>query len=294
MSSARDPIGDAVDRLRALPDAERDALRRRVRVLVVTGLGLNCETETEVAFRMAGASPERVHLLDLLDRTSGRRLGDYHVLAFVGGFAFGDHLGAGFVFANKIRYRLYDELLEFIGAGRLALGICNGFQTMVRLGLLPGLDGDYRTPRATLAPNDRLGYRDAWVRVAFDAASPCVWTRGLGALDLPSRHGEGKFLTESPELLDRLESQGQLAARYAGADGRPTEAWPANPNGSPRGVAGVCDPSGRLFGLMPHPDAYLYPFHHPHWRRLARRGALPAEGAGVQLFRNGVDAAAAR
>ena len=292
MTSVAGPIGDAVDRLRALPAAEQDALRRRVRVLVVTGLGLNCETETEVAFRLAGASPERVHLLDLLDRSAGRRLGDYHVLAFVGGFAFGDHLGAGFVFANKIRYRLYDELLEFIGAGRLALGICNGFQTMVRLGLLPGLDGDYRTPRATLAPNDRLGYRDAWVRVAFDPASPCVWTRGLGTLDLPSRHGEGKFLTESPELLDRLERQGQLAARYAGADGRPTEAWPENPNGSPRGVAGVCDPSGRLFGLMPHPDAYLYPFHHPHWRRLARLGALPDEGSGVQLFRNGVDAAA--
>ena len=186
----------SVERLRGLPAHERDELRRRVRVLIVTGLGLNCEAETEVAFRMAGASPERVHLLDLLDRTSGRRLGDYHVLAFVGGFAFGDPLGAGFVFANKIRYRLYDELLEFIGAGRLALGICNGFQTLVRLGLLPGLDGDYRTPRATLAPNDRLGYRDAWVRVAFDPASPCVSSQRViaAAPDCP---------TCSPILLRR-------------------------------------------------------------------------------------------
>jgi phosphoribosylformylglycinamidine synthase len=273
------------------PTAEE---RRRVRVLVLCGLGLNCEAETEVAFRLAGASPERVHLLDLLDGRGRRRLSDYAIVAFVGGFAFGDHLGAGAVFANKIRFRLYDQLLEFIAGGGLALGICNGFQTLVRLGLLPGLDGDYRTPRATLAPNDRPGYRDAWVRLAFEPASPCVWTRGLSPLDLPSRHGEGKFVAESPELLARLEAAGQIAARYVGPDGRPTMDWPHNPNGSAGAVAGVCDPSGRSFGLMPHPDAFLYPFHHPRWPKLARQGRLPAEGAGLTIFRNGVDFAASR
>ena len=272
---------------------ELTALRRKVRVLILTGLGLNCEAETEVAFRQAGATPERVHLLDLLEDEAGKHLADYQVLAFVGGFAFGDHLGAGFVFANKIRWRLYDQLLRFIDSGGLALGICNGFQTMVRLGMLPGLDGDYRTPRATLAPNDRLGYRDAWVRLAFDSDSPCVWTRGLQTMEMPARHGEGKFLTESPELLERLEANAQVAARYVGPDGRPTTDWPHNPNGSPGGVAGVCDPSGRLFGLMPHPDAYLYPFHHPNWRRQRRDGTLPAEGEGMKIFRNGVGAAAA-
>ncbi|NIM62869.1 MAG: hypothetical protein GTN89_05755, partial [Acidobacteria bacterium] len=168
-----------------LPDVEKAALRKNVRVLVITGLGLNCEVETAEAFRMVGAEPEQVHLLDLLEGGNAPRLADYRVLAFIGGFAFGDHLGAGFVFANKIRYKLYDQLLEFIEAGGLALGICNGFQTMVRLGLLPGLDGDYRTPRATLAPNNRLGYRDAWVRLAFHGASPCLWTRGLSELELP-------------------------------------------------------------------------------------------------------------
>ena len=254
------------------------------------------EAETEAAFRMAGASPERVHLLDLLDGRAERRLADYHALAFIGGFAFGDHLGAGFVFANKIRWRLYDQLIEFIDGGGLALGICNGFQTMVRLGLLPGLDGDYRTPRATLAPNDRLGYRNAWVRLGFDADSPCLWTRDLDAMDLPSRHGEGKFLSESAELLARLEAAGQVAARYVDADGAATEAWHHNPNGSPGGVAGVCDPSGRLFGMMPHPDAYLYPFHHPRWERRRSDGSLSSgssEGEGLRIFRNGVDAAAA-
>jgi len=276
-----------------LNDDEKNALRGRVRVLILTGLGLNCEAETAAAFRMVGARPEQVHLLDVLDGNGAPKLADYSILAFIGGFAFGDHLGAGFVFANKIRWRLYDQLLEFIEGGGLALGICNGFQMMVRLGLLPGLDGDYRTPRATLAPNNRLGYRDAWVRLAFDDRSPCVWTRGVTAMDLPARHGEGKFLTESPELLERLEADRQVAARYVDSQGAVTEQWPHNPNGSPHGVAGICDPSGRLFGLMPHPDAYLYPFNHPDWRRMQQNDTLPAEGGGLAIFRNGVDAAAA-
>jgi phosphoribosylformylglycinamidine synthase len=279
--------------LRALPATELAARRREVRVLVLTGLGLNCEVETAEAFRRAGATPELVHLLDVLAPGGKRRLAGYRIVAFVGGFAFGDHLGAGAVFANKIRFRLYDELVELIERGGLAFGICNGFQTMVRLGMLPGIDGDYRTPRATLAPNDRVGYRDAWVRVRFDPRSPCVWTRGLGILDLPSRHGEGKFLAESPELLRRLEAAGQVAARYVDADGKPTEAWPANPSGSAGGVAGVCDPSGRLFGLMPHPDAYLYAFQHPQWHRRKATDDDGDDGAGLAVFRNGVDAAAA-
>lgn len=275
-----------------MSEAERRrALRAQVRVLVLTGLGLNCEAETETAFRLVGASPERVHLLDVL--AGSRRLSEFHVIAFVGGFAFGDHMGAGFVLANKIRWRLYDQLLEFIDNGGLALGICNGFQTMVRLGMLPGFDGDYRTPRATLAPNDRLGYRDAWIELRFDADSPCLWTRGLERMSLPTRHGEGKFVTESDAVLERLEAQHQIAARYVDPDGVPTEAWPHNPNGSLRAIAGICDPTGRLFGLMPHPDAYLYPFHHPRWTR-ERRGEGFTEGSGLAIFRNGVDAAAAR
>jgi phosphoribosylformylglycinamidine synthase len=265
--------------------------RGEVRVLVLAGLGLNCERETATAFRLAGASPECVHLLDVLDGRTA--LSAYRILAIPGGFSFGDHLGAGFVFANKIRFRLYDALVEFLSRGGLAIGICNGFQTLVRLGMLPGIDGDYRTPRATLAPNDRAGYRDAWVRVAFDPRSPCVWTRGLGTLDLPSRHGEGKFIAESEALLDRLEAAGQVAARYVDREGRATVEWPHNPSGSARGIAGVCDPSGRVFGLMPHPDAFLYPFQHPQWRRRQLAGTAGEEGAGIALFRNGVDAATA-
>jgi phosphoribosylformylglycinamidine synthase len=284
---------DRLERFRALPEAERADARSAVRVLILTGLGLNCEAETEAAFRMVGASPERVHLLDLLDGRTERRLADYHALAFIGGFAFGDHLGAGFVFANKIRWRLYDQLVEFVERGGLSLGVCNGFQTMVRLGILPGFDGDYRTPRATLAPNDRLGYRNAWVTLTVDPDSPCVWTRGIDRIDLPARHGEGKFLPADDDVLTRLESGRQIPVRYAGPDGARTEEWPFNPNGSPGGIAGVCDPTGRLFGLMPHPDAFLYPFQHPAWSRGRHDGTAPAEGAGLRMFANGVDAIAA-
>ena len=256
--------------------AEKAARRAEVRALVLTGLGLNCEVETAQAFRLVGARADLVHLLDLLDGDAAGRLSDYRILAFAGGFAFGDHLGAGFVFANRIRWRLYDELLAFIDGGGLAIGICNGFQTMVRLGLLPGFDGDYRTPRATLAPNDRLGYWDTWVELAAEPASPC----------------EGKLLPADPEVAARLEANHQIALRYVDAEGRPTESWPENPNGSPGGVAGICDPTGRLFGLMPHPDAYLYPFQHPQWPRRRFLGGAPQEGGGLVVFRNGVDAAA--
>ena len=259
------------------------------RVLVITGLGLNCEAETEAAFTRAGGRPERVHLLDLLHRESGKRITDYPILAFIGGFSFGDHLGAGSVFANKIRWRLYDDLLSFVERGGLVLGVCNGFQTMVRLGILPGLVGDYRTPRAALVGNDRPGYRDAWVTLTFDEASPCVWTRGLTTMELPSRHGEGKFVAGA-DVRRRLEDEHLIAARYAGPDGAPTEAWPHNPNGSEGGVAGICDPSGRIFGLMPHPDAYLEPFHHPRWTRRKLLGPIPDEGDGMRIFRNGVAA----
>jgi phosphoribosylformylglycinamidine synthase len=288
------PEGGADGRFRALPEDEKLRRREAVRVLVITGLGLNCEAETAEGFRLAGATPERVHLLDVLDGRAPRGLADYQVLALIGGFAFGDHLGAGSVFANKIRFRLYDRLLEFIERGGLALGICNGFQTMARLGMLPGFDGDYRTPLATLAPNDRLGYRNAWVRIAFDPGSPCLWTRGLSVIDVPTRHGEGKFLAASPEVLSKLEANRQIAARYVGPDGEPAREWPWNPNGSPGAVAGVCDPSGRLFGLMPHPDAFLYGFQHPLWTRRRLAGAVLDEGDGIAIFRNGVDAAAAR
>jgi phosphoribosylformylglycinamidine synthase len=270
--------------------SDADKLRSEVRVLVLTGLGLNCEEETAHGFRACGARADQVHLSDML--SSDRPLTDYQVIAMIGGFSFGDHIAAGVVYANRLRYRMFDRILRFVGDGGLMIGICNGFQTMVKLGLLPGLDGNYGQRVATLAANDRLGYRDAWVSVAADPASPCVWTRGVDRMDLPARHGEGKFLTRDEDLMQRLRDEHLIAVRYVDEGGEPTQQWPWNPNGSPDAVAGVCDPSGRLFGLMPHPDAYLYGFNHPQWARKKLEGSFELRGDGLKIFQNGVDFAA--
>ena len=261
-----------------------------VRVLLPVGFGLNCEDETAQAFRMVGAEVDLVHLTDLFAGRHPRRIADYQVLAMVGGFSYGDHVAGGLVLATRIRAHLKDDLAAFLSGGGRVLGICNGFQTLTRLGLLPGPEAgapDF-TPRATLTHNERLGYRDAWVRVAPDPRSHCVWTRGLSAVDLPSRHGEGRFVAGSDEALRRLDARGQLPFRYVDASGKVAEAWPENPNGSALGVAGVCDASGRILGLMPHPDAFLYPWHHPDWPR-RRREVEAREAGGLAIFRAGVE-----
>ncbi len=267
-----------------------------VRGLVLAGYGLNCEAETAAGLRMAGARADIVHVGDLLD-DGGRALDDAKLLVFVGGFSFGDHIASGRVFANRMRFRLGDRLARFVDDGGLVLGICNGFQTIVKLGLLPALD---RRPgeglaaqQASLVHNDRLGYRDAWVRLAIDPSSPCVFTRGSTGvpLQVPSRHGEGKLVFADAAMRARVEAEHLAPVRYVDAEGRVTEAWPDNPNGSAGGIAGLCDASGRVFGLMPHPEAYLYPECHPRWIAQAERGLLPAVGYGLGILVNGVRAA---
>ena len=262
-----------------------------VRALIITGYGLNCEAETEAAFRLAGAQAEQVHLNDLLD--GSRSLDDFHILAFIGGFAFGDHLGAGTVFATRVKYRMGEDLARFVEEGKLVVGICNGFQTLVKLGLLPGFGGSLFDRSVTLSWNDTGVFRDAWVRVRANPRSPCVFTRGLDLLDLPVRHGEGKFVARDQATLDRVVSENLVALQYADpATGEPTEAFPHNPNGSAAAVAGICNPSGRIFGLMPHPEAYLFPENHPQWPRRPVAIDPAAEGQGVRLFRNAVNFAA--
>lgn len=263
-----------------------------VKVLIPVGLGLNCEAETAHAFRLLGAEPELVHLTDLLAHRGSVRLAGYHVLAFIGGFSYGDHVAGGLVLATRLRAHLRQDLADFLGQGGLAIGICNGFQTLVRLGLLPGPEEgphDF-VQRADLGPNDRLGYRDAWVRLRIDAQTRCVWTRGLTTtFELPARHGEGRFLTDPPDLMTRMAERGQVALRYVDDEGRPTEAWPFNPNGSHEGIAGVCDREGRVLGLMPHPDAFLHAWHHPGWRHELQPEGI--EPAGLAIFRAGLEAA---
>jgi phosphoribosylformylglycinamidine synthase subunit PurQ / glutaminase len=274
--------------------------KRDVRVLVLTGYGLNCEVETAAGFSRAGASVESKHLHDVLDDAKAQDvLASYQILAFVGGFSFGDHIQSGRVYANRLRFRLGDALGRFVDDGGLALGICNGFQTLVCLGLLPALGrktGSGLAPQsAALVHNDRLGYFDTWVNLLVDAESPCVWTRGLPkTIELPSRHGEGKLLFRDEETRNAIVAGHLIPVRYADHAGNPTEVWPANPNGSPGGAAGLCDVTGRVFGLMPHPDAFLDPENHPDWIKRRDAGApgfgLQDAGLGQAIFDAGVRA----
>jgi len=259
-----------------------------VRSLVITGFGLNCEAETAHALKRAGASVDLVHLNDII--AGKRSLSEFSLVALIGGFSFGDHIAAGKVYANRLKFKLADQLREFIEKGNLMIGICNGFQTMAKLGILPGLDGDYASQRFTLAANDSGVFRNDWVRVSVDGRSPCIFTRGIETIDLPIRHGEGKFFMRDEDLLRSMDELGLLTLRYVDpATDEPTMEFPHNPNGSLASVAGVCDPTGRIFGLMPHPEAFWSPLNHPQWPDLEIDDALPEEGYGMKFFRNAVE-----
>ena len=258
----------------------------KARVLVLYGYGINCDHELKHGFDLAGAVAERVHVNQLID--GERRLKDYNVLALPGGFSFGDDLGAGKVLATKFRHNLEEPLQEFIAAGNLVIGICNGFQSMVKLGVLPGFGGDYRTQRVTLTSNDSGRFEDRWVHLEFPE-SKCVFTRGIERLYLPVRHGEGKFVPADDGVLRRLQRNKQVAARYAGPGGQSDPAYPWNPNGSIDDIAAICDQTGRIFGIMPHPEGYLYSTNHPSWTRRESKGKMAEYGQGLQILRNAVD-----
>lgn len=258
-----------------------------VNALILTGFGINCDRETARAFEMAGAHADRVHLNDLA--VAPDRMADYQILAIPGGFSFGDDVASGRILANRLRYRLGDPLREFVAAGKLAIGICNGFQVMVKMGLLPLFEGEF-SQEVTLTHNNSSRFDNRWVNLAVDPATTCVWLKGVSTLEVPIRHGEGKFIPRDEATLGRLRTQGQVVLRYAMADGTLAQGqFPANPNGSVDDIAGICDPSGRIFGLMPHPEAFLHRTNHPRWTR----DVLPEEGAGLQLFKNAVEFAEA-
>ncbi|MGB1699959.1 MAG: phosphoribosylformylglycinamidine synthase subunit PurQ, partial [Nannocystaceae bacterium] len=177
----------------------------KVRVLVMTGYGLNCEEETFAGFRRLGCAVDQRHVGDLLATPSADSFSEWDILAFIGGFSFGDHVASGRVYANRLRYRLGEGLARFVDRGGLAVGMCNGFQTMVKLGILPGIDrpaGALAPQQVSLVPNQRLGYYDGWVTMRADPESPCVWTKDVDLVDLPSRHGEGQLVYASEATHD--------------------------------------------------------------------------------------------
>jgi phosphoribosylformylglycinamidine synthase I len=265
--------------------------------LVLYGCGLNCDYETAFALNLAGAEAVRVHTTDLLETPA--LLWDYHLLAVPGGFSWGDDHGAGVILALRLRLALGAALQEFIAAGRLVLGICNGFQVLVNLGLLPGFADRPGERLTALIPNDCGNFRDAWVHLQVQP-SHCVFTQGLDRLELPIRHGEGKFYAP-PEVLTELAARGQIVLKYATAAGEPAGGkFPDNPNGSLLDIAGICDATGRVLGLMPHPEAHIFSSQHPTWTQdkeiYRRRGqSYPdPEGAGMAIFRNAVSYLAER
>lgn len=265
----------------------------RVNAIVITGNGTNCEREVAAACTLAGADrADIVHIAELL---AGRiRLDDYQFLNLAGGFLDGDDLGSAKAGANRLKHaairgsgeHLVEQIDRFISAGKLIMGVCNGFQLMVKMGLLPALGGDHHKQSATLTFNDCGRFQDRWVYLKSDPASPCIYTRGFAGVYLPVRHGEGKFVTDS-NTLAAIDAGHLAALKYSDSGyGTATMDFPANPNGAMDAIAGLCDSSGRLFGLMPHPEAYVDRTQHPRW---TREEGLPAEGMGLWLYRNAVD-----
>ena len=270
---------------------------KTVKALVMTGYGLNCDYETDFSLKVAGAESRRVHINELLGDQKNAppvKLRDFHILVVGGGFSWADDHGAGVLLASKLKRRLGKEIEDFIGEGKLVLGICNGFQTLVNLGLLPGFDGQYQERSVALTYNDSGNFVDTWVHLKANASSPCVFTKGIRNIELPVRHGEGKFFA-SNEVIDRLLRENQIVLRYVHGDGTAAKGqFPSNPNGSLLDIAGICDATGRVLGLMPHPEAFNHFTNHPDWswkkQALMRKGTtqIPEEGDGIKIFRNAV------
>ena len=265
---------------------------KKVRSIVITGYGTNCEMEMAHACRLGGSEVvDIVHMSELI--TGERRLDDYHFLNLPGGFLDGDDLGAAKAAANRIRYatiaktgeRLFDRILRFIQDGKLILGVCNGFQLMAKLGLIPNLAGDFEHQEVTLSFNDSGRFEDRWVYMKANPQSPCVFTKGIQGVYLPVRHGEGKFIPKDETVLRELKKKDLITLQYTDETYKaPTMEYPLNPNGAIDAVAGICNETGRLLGMMPHPEAYHHRTNHPRWTR----EELPEEGMGVAFFRNAV------
>ena len=263
-----------------------------VRALILTGFGINCEEEFAAAYRLAGADATIVHLNQVLHGQVS--IHDFDILNFPGGFSFGDDLGSGVVLANKLRYRqngpdgrtLLDDIKQFIAAGKFVFGICNGFQVLVKLGLLPNLGGDV-TPEVTLTHNASGRYEDRWVTLRVNPLSNTPFLKGIDKLEVPVRHGEGRLVIPDAATRAAIEAAGLNCLTYADFDGGPTDVYPFNPNGAALNCAGLTDPTGQVFGLMPHPEAFLSAYNHPDWARRRRQNpGASEEGEGLQIFKN--------
>ncbi|MCH8863860.1 MAG: phosphoribosylformylglycinamidine synthase I [Chloroflexi bacterium] len=248
-----------------------------VKTIILRAPGTNCHEETAFAFQQAGASVDLLHVNRLLRRE--RRLSDYQIMVIPGGFTYGDDIAAGKILANELRLKLGDDILRFIEDGGLIMGICNGFQVLVKAGILPEPSPEV-TAGMTLAGNDSGKFECRWVYMTANQDSPCVFTRGIDRIYLPVAHGEGKVVADS-ETVPGLN----VVLRYSDQSGDCRAGYPHNPNGSVDNIAAICDASGRVFALMPHPERHIRGTQHPRW---TREGAKEY-GDGFQIFRNAVE-----
>jgi phosphoribosylformylglycinamidine synthase len=239
--------------------------------------GTNCDFETQVAFEMAGAEVDSALVTELFREE--KKLMDYQIMIIPGGFTYGDDISAGRIMANEIRLRLGEDIRKFVDDGRLVMGVCNGFQVLVKARVLPGF-ADHDSQPMTLTANDSGKFECRWIHLKINPDSPCVFTRGISSLYIPVNHGEGKMVAP-PDILDRLN----VVVRYTDPAGNLEAGYPHNPNGSLRDIAGICDATGRIFALMPHPERFLRWTQHPRWTRENPRET----GEGLQVFRNAVD-----
>lgn len=244
-----------------------------VKTLILRAPGTNCDWETAFAFEQAGSQVDLVHINQLIRHE--KELSDYQIMVIPGGFTYGDDISGGKILANEIRLNLGDEMRDFVADGKLVLGICNGLQVLVKAGILYGQKGEQRYP-LTLFSNDSGRFECRWVHLRTNGDSPCIFTRGIDAMYLPIAHGEGKIVTES--------GISNAAVYYADDKGCIDAGYPHNPNGSTDNIAGICDATGRVFALMPHPERFIRWSQHPRWTREPPKDA----GDGFRIFENAV------
>ena len=258
---------------------------KKVKTIILRTAGTNCDMETAHAFRLAGSDVERVHINALIRDKNA--LSKYHIFAIPGGFTYGDDVASGKVLANELKSSLNRQLSKFVSSGRLIIGICNGFQVLVKMGLLPNIKkSDPRKIEATLSLNDSGRFEDRWVYLKKTDSARCVWTDKLPeVIYIPVAHGEGKFIPRDDKVFKTLKANDQIVFRYTDKDGN-SAPYPANPNGSLDDIAGICDTSGRVLGLMPHPERHVTYLQHPNWRRYG--ADADGMGVGLKVFKNGV------
>ena len=249
----------------------------KVKVLLLRAPGINRDGDAKIAFEAAGADIVDAALVKELV-SKEKKLNEYQILMIPGGFTYGDDISAGRIMANEIRVKLGVEIKKFVDDGKLVLGVCNGFQVLVKTGILPGFPDQTGQP-VTLTNNDSGKFECRWVYLKINKKSPCVFTKGIKGMYVPIAHGEGK-LAAAPGQVDRLN----VVLQYTDENWNTGAGYPANPNGSVNDIAGICDPSGRIFGMMPHPEDFIRWTQHPRWTREKERADL----YGLQIFSNAV------